>query len=159
MLLTILSGLFGGLLRLAPEFLKFLSAKDDRVHELAMMDKQVALVQQTGQMKLNEVSMQGSIDTQTAQFQAYSNAYISQTQMAQNGGAAASFISSMVRPAITFIVFGMWVTWKISIMIYAWRATGDAMGALVNNWTQDDSSIMTMVVAFWFVGRAIEKKG
>lgn len=157
MLLTILSGLFGGLLRLAPEILKFLDAKNDRQHELDMQDKALAFQQLTGTQKIAEMNVAAQLGMQTAQFNAMANAYASQATMAQTGGKFASFISSLVRPAVTFFVFGMWAAHKVSMMVYAWHLTGDVTGVLMNNWDQDDTSMLTMIVSFWFVGRAIEK--
>lgn len=43
MLFTILSALGGGLLRLLPELLALFNKKTDNSHELAMLDKQLAL--------------------------------------------------------------------------------------------------------------------
>ena len=69
MFLTLISGLFGGVLRLAPEVLKFLDAKNDRAHELAMQDKQLAFQQLQGQQQLQVIQAQGAIDVQKAEAQ------------------------------------------------------------------------------------------
>ncbi len=37
----VLSFIFGGIFRLAPEFLKWMDKKDERKHELAMLDAQM----------------------------------------------------------------------------------------------------------------------
>ena len=157
MLLTILSGLFGGILRLAPELLKFLDAKNDRQHELDMQDKALAFQQLTGSQKIEEMHQMAQLGMQTAQFNAMSNAYASQAQMAGLGGKFASFISAIVRPSVTFFVFAMWAAHKIAICIYAWKLTGDMTQVMMNNWNEDDTSMLTMIVSFWFVGRAVEK--
>lgn len=165
MFLTILSGLFGGLLRLAPEVLKFLDAKNDRQHELDMQDKALAFQTLTGSQKINEISSQGLIDVQRgdqdvqkSQFDAYMAAYTSQAAMADAGGKFIAAICALVRPMITAMVFCMWAAWKLCVMVYAWKLTGDMVQVLMNNWSPDDTSIMTMIVSFWFVGRTIEKK-
>jgi hypothetical protein len=157
MLLTLLSGLFGGVLRLAPELLKFLDAKNDRQHELDMQDKALAFQQLTGSQRIQEMQVSSAMQIQTAQFNAMANAYSSQAAMAGAGGVFASFISSLVRPVVTFFVFFMWAAHKIAVMVYAFHLTGDVISVLMNNWDQDDTSMLTMIVSFWFVGRAIEK--
>lgn len=157
MLLTILSGLFGGLLRLAPELLKFFDAQNDRQHELDMQDCAYKFQQLTGQQQIAEMQLQTQSQMQTAQFNAMANAYASQAQMAQYGGKFASFISALVRPSVTAFVFGMWAAHKIALMVYAWKLTGNMTQVLVNSWDQDDTSMLMMIVSFWFVGRAIEK--
>jgi hypothetical protein len=158
MLLTILSGLFGGLLRLAPELLKFFDAKNDRQHELDMQDKALAFQQVTGTQKIAEIHAQGEADAQKAQIDALQTAFTTQAAMASAGGKLISFISALVRPAVTFFVFLMWAAWKISVMVYAWELTGNMVQVLMNNWGQDDTSMLTMIVSFWFVGRSIEKQ-
>ena len=158
MLLTILSGLFGGILRLAPELLKFFDAQNDRTHELAMQDCAYRFQQLTGQQQMAEMQLQTQSQMQTAQFNAMANAYASQASMAQYGGKFASFISALVRPAVTFFVFAMWAAHKIACMIYAWHLTGDVVQVMMNQWTEDDTSMLTMIVSFWFVGRAVEKR-
>lgn len=40
-MLTLIGTLLGGVFRLLPELFKFLDAKNDRAHELAMLDKQI----------------------------------------------------------------------------------------------------------------------
>lgn len=157
MLLTILSGLFGGILRLAPELLKFFDAQNDRQHELAMQDKALAFQQLTGKQKIDELQVSAQLGIQTAQFNAMSNAYASQASMAAYGGKFASFVSALVRPSVTFFVFFMWAAHKVALMVYAWKLTGDMTQVLMNNWNEDDTSMLTMIVSFWFVGRAVEK--
>ena len=45
MIESIFGGLLGGLFRLAPEVLKWLDRKDERAHELSMLDKEMAFAQ------------------------------------------------------------------------------------------------------------------
>ena len=155
MLLTILSGLFGGFLRLAPEVLKYLDAKQDRAHEALMQDKALAFQQLTGTQKIAEITAQGQIDTQKAQFDAYQSAFASQSAMSVAGGKVMSAISAFVRPSVTFFVFCMWAAWKICTFYMALKGSG--IQGLMASWTDDDTSMMTMIISFWFCGRAIEK--
>lgn len=158
MFLTILSGLFGGLLRLAPELLKFFDAKNDRAHELNMQDKALEFQKLTGSQKVDEILTKGNFDIQKAQFETYIAGFDNQSKLAQVGGKFVAAASAFVRPAITFFVFAMWASWKISVMIYAYQLSGNFVQVLINNWNQDDASMLTMIVSFWFVGRAIENK-
>lgn len=158
MLLTILSALFGGVLRLAPELLKFFDAQNDRAHELAMQDKALEFQKLTGMQRIEEMQMQTQSQMQSAQFNAMANAYATQAAMAQYGGKFASFISALVRPSVTAFVFAMWAAHKIALMVYAWHLTGDMTQVLINNWDPDDTSMLMMIVSFWFVGRAVEKR-
>lgn len=165
MLLTILSALFGGLLRLAPELLKFLDAKNDRQHELDMQDKALAFQQLTGTQRINEIGSQGVIDVQKglmdvqkAQFDAYQSAYASQAAEAAAGGKVVAFLNAVVRPLVTFGIVSLWAVHTIAVMVYAYSATGNMVDTLVNAWTADDGAMLSMILSFYFVGRTIEKK-
>ena len=54
----ILGGALGGILRLAPEVLKFFDKKNERSHEMLMFARQCELEQIRGQMKLAEIGAQ-----------------------------------------------------------------------------------------------------
>lgn len=157
MLLTLLSAVFGGLLRLAPEFFKFLDAKNDRQHELDMTDRQIQLQTLTGQQKLGEIQAQGAITIDQATLQAITASNLAQAQMATAAGPIASFLSALVRPAVTYFIVGLWGAYKVALLLYSYHATGSATETLMNSWTDDDKQILAMILAFWFVGRSIER--
>src|SRR6478752_3894619 len=102
MFLTLFSGIFGGVLRLAPELLKWLDRKDDRAHELAMQDKQMEFLKLQGTMRVDEIQTQGNIDTTIDQIKAIVEVNKTQSDMAVAGGKFAAAVSALVRPMVTF---------------------------------------------------------
>ena len=158
MLLTILSGLFGGLLRLAPEVLKFLDGKNDRQHELDMMDKQLAFLQAQGTLKIDEARVTTSADVQKSQFDAYVAAYQAENTMLSHSSQWVNNINALIRPSVTFGVFTLWAIIRLALIVYNFHATGNVTEALMNVWTQDDAALLSMIASFYFVGRTIEKK-
>lgn len=158
MLLTLLSAIFGGLLRLAPEVLKFLDRKEDRTHELAMQDKQLLFLQQQGQMKVEEVQTQSYADQAIEQLKTIALLNQNQADMAVAGGKFAAAVNSLMRPAITMFVFTLWGVHTLAVMVYAYQATGDLVDTLVNSWTVDDAALLSMIASFYFVGRTIDKQ-
>ena len=52
---TLFGGLLGGLFRLAPEVLKWLDKKDERSHELSMLDKEMAFAQIKAEQAMHTV--------------------------------------------------------------------------------------------------------
>lgn len=158
MLLTLLSGIFGGFLRLAPELLKFMDRKEDRAHELAMQDKQLEFTKLQGSQKIEETQLQGSYDIQKAQFDAYTQAYSAEAAMATEGGKLVSAINALIRPMVTFGVFSLWAVHTLAVMWYAYQATHDLTDTLVNAWTADDAALLSMIAAFYFVGRTVDKR-
>ena len=64
---SILGGLLGGAFRLVPELFKFLDAKNERAHELAMQDKQLEFAKLQGSQKIQEAQIQQeTVDNQLA---------------------------------------------------------------------------------------------
>jgi hypothetical protein len=55
MIETLLGGLLGGALRLAPELLKWLDRKGERGHELAMQDKALEFEKLRGAQRMAEI--------------------------------------------------------------------------------------------------------
>lgn len=157
MFLTLLSAIFGGALRLAPEVLKFLGQNAQNEHELQMQDKQLAFLQVQGQLKTNEINAQGVVDAQTATVQAIVAMNQSQASEAQAGGWLISAINALVRPMITFYIFALWGVHETASMLYAYKLTGDALQALQNTWTPDDAAMLSMIASFYFVGRVWDK--
>jgi hypothetical protein len=51
----------------------------------------------------------------------------------------------------------MYISFKITMMVYAMGTGVTWVEIMKNNWTIDDFSMLNMILTFWFVGRAIEK--
>jgi len=158
MILTMLSAVFGGLLRLAPEVLKWLGQKDQNAHELAMQDKQLQFLQVQGKMKTDEIQLQGNIDQAKAQVDAIVALNAQQTQVSIASGWLIAAINALVRPSITFFVFGLWGVHKVATMLFAYHMSGDVLGALMGTWTDDDASMLSMILSFFFIGRVWDKR-
>lgn len=156
-MLTLLSAIFGGALRLVPELLKWLGQKDQNAHELAMQDKQLAFLQVQGKLKTDEINAQGAIDMSKSQIDAIVAVNQQQMQEATGAGWFVCAINALVRPLVTFYIFALWGAHELATMLYAYRATGDAMDALQNAWTVNDQNLLAMIAAFYFVGRTWDK--
>lgn len=158
MILTLLSAIFGGALRLAPEILKWLGQKDQDQHELAMQDKQYLFLQLQGKLQIDAAVTAGDINLQQAQLQAIQALNTSQATMAVAGGKFVAGLNALVRPLITFYIFGLWGANRVASMLYAYHLSGDVVQVLMNTWTADDAAMLSMIASFYFVGRAIDKR-
>jgi hypothetical protein len=145
--------LFGGLFRLAPEVLKYLDKGNERSHELAMFTLQTDLEKMRGQFTMEAKY----VDHSTAQLEAIQEAFKEQAQEAQASYPWVSALSALVRPMVTYVLFGMYVAFKITTMIYAINSGAIWSDVIIKNWTSDDFGMLNMILTFWFVGRAIEK--
>lgn len=153
MLETLLGGVFGGVLRLAPEVLKFFDAKNERGHELRMLEAEMKFAQVKGEIAMRQTEAQ----MQVAEISAMTEAIKEQSATAQAAGKFVSAISALVRPLVTYIFVLLYVSVKIVGYSLAVSQGGDWKELLLSSWTDDDMSTMTMLLTFWFTGRIFER--
>lgn len=149
----LLGSIFGGLFRLAPEILKWLDRKDERKHELSMFTLQTDLEKVRGSFRMEEKYVEHS----TEQLKAIQEAFKEQSQTAKEAGWFVSAISALVRPGITWALFGMYAVVKAAGLSIALASGAPWQDVVLKGWTADDFAMLNMVLTFWFVGRAIEK--
>ena len=149
----LLGSIFGGLFRLAPEVLKWLDRKDERKHELSMFTLQTDLEKVRGTFRMEEKYVEHS----TEQLKAIQEAFKEQRQTAKEAGWFVSAISALVRPGITWALFGMYAGVKAAGLSIALASGAPWQDVVLRGWTADDFAMLNMVLTFWFVGRAIEK--
>ena len=103
MIETLLGGAAGGLLRLAPEFLKHFDRKNERAHELSMQDKQLEFekINQKGRME----ELRSMTDIQ--ELATMGEAFKQQATADKNSYKWAATISSLVRPIVAFLIVGL----------------------------------------------------
>jgi hypothetical protein len=153
MMETLLGGVFGGLLRLAPEALKFFDSKNERSHELRMLEAEMKFAQVKGEIAMRQTEAQ----MQVAEISAMTEAIKEQSATAQAAGKIVSAISALVRPLVTYIFVLLYVSVKIAAYSLAIAQGGDWKELLVSSWNDDDMSTMTMLLTFWFTGRIFER--
>ena len=154
MIESLLGGLLGGLFRLAPEVLRWLDRKDERAHELSMLDKEMAFAQ----IKAEQAMHTADAQVDMSQFDAIGKALQGQAKMASAAGKFVAGVSALVRPIVTYWVIALWTGVKIASMTLAYQSGGGWREMLLANWGPDDNAILSMILIFWFVGRSIEKK-
>jgi hypothetical protein len=153
MIETLLGGVFGGLLRLAPEALKFLDQKNERKHELSMLEAEMRFAQVKGEIAMRQTEAQ----MQVSELSAMTEAIKEQSATAQAAGKFVSAISALVRPLVTYIFVALYVSVKVAAYSLAISQGGDWKELLISSWSDDDMSTMTMLLTFWFTGRIFER--
>lgn len=149
----VIGSLFGGLFRLAPEVLKFFDKQNDRKHELAMMDKQLDYEKLKAEFKVEEKY----VDFSVHQLDAMQEAFKEQAATATSSYKWVSALSALVRPMVTYVLFGLYVCFKITMMYYAVQ-TGIPWNTVMQQaWNQDDFAMLNAILMFWFVGRTIQQ--
>lgn len=155
MLMTLISMLGGGLLRLAPEVFSFLNKGKDYAHELAMLDKQIEIAKSKAADDRETAQVQGNIAEVAALLHAQETALTGQMQM--TGVKWADALNILVRPMTTYYFLGIHGLVKFATLQVAMRQL-DTWTAIKGCWTADDAAILSGILAFWFVGRVFEKQ-
>lgn len=150
----LLGSIVGGLFRLAPEIIKWLDRRDERKHELNMFQHQTDLEKVRGNFRVEE----RYVDYSIAQTNAIEAAFKSQAEEATKSYRWVSALSALVRPLVTYIIFGLYVVFKLIMISYAINSGAAWTEVIVRNWTLEDFAMLNMILTFWFVGRTIEKR-
>lgn len=150
----VLGSLFGGLFRLAPEVLKWFDRKDERKHELEMFKITADLEKLKGEQRLEEKY----VDYSVHEIDAIKDALNGQQKMATSSYKWVSAISALVRPMVTYVIFGLYVLVKCTMMYVAISTGIPWETVVVNSWGVEDWGLLNMILTFWFVGRSIESR-
>lgn len=149
----LLGSLFGGIFRILPEVLKFFDRKGEREHELLMFSKQLEFENLYRQYRVEERYVDYSVE----QLKSLGDAFKEQSATAVASYRWVAAISALVRPALTMIFVGLYVSFKVTMMVYALDSGVPWITVISNHWTEDDFSILMMIITFWMLGRPIEK--
>lgn len=150
---TLLGGVFGGVLRLAPEALKFFDRKGERSHELLMLEAEMKFAQVKGEIAMRQTEAQMTM----AEVAAIGEAFKEQSATAQAAGKWVAAISALVRPFVTYLFVIAYAAVKIATFLIALEQNGDWKQVLTTMWGVDDMAVLNMILSFWFVGRVYER--
>lgn len=161
---TAIGGTLGGLLRLAPELLKFLDRKNERKHEIALLDKNIEADKLRGEQAERQLAMQNDLAQITHGLQALMEALRGQGQI--TGIKWVDALNQSVRPIITYGIAFPYVVGKTLVfaaLTWAgfWKLGLDAGAvkeALAATYTAADMGLLSGILNFWFLGRVFDKR-
>lgn len=149
---SILGGLLGGAFRLVPELFKFLDAKNERAHELAMQDKQLEFAKLQGQNKIQEAQIQ----QETVDIGALRDVLVAQAQ--PTGFKFLDAMNSSVRPFMTYLLLCLYISVKYTIGYSLFCAGASGMEIAKTLYTPDDQALFWGIANFWFLDRVIKAR-
>ena len=150
---TLLGGVFGGVLRLAPELFKLFDKKNERAHELRMLEAEMEFAKVKGEIAMRQADVQ----LQTAELDAMVAAIQEQSSTAEAAGSVVAAISALVRPTVTYMFLGLYAAVKVATYLIAIEQGGNWKEVLTTMWGSDDLAVFNMIISFWFVGRVYER--
>lgn len=159
---TVLGGLVGGAARLAPEVLKFMDRKNERKHELALLDKNTAAEAARAAAGLKEKELAADSSQMVGAIEALKEALKGQFQV--TGSKFVDFLNFSVRPVLTYLIVGPYALGKFAVFI-ALLWTGHALdasavqAALAATYTAADMAIVSGIINFFFLGRVFDRRG
>lgn len=149
----LLGSIFGGIFRLIPEVLKLFDRVNERKHELEMFRLQTDAARMRGEFRVEE----RYVDHSVAQLDAIREAFKEQAEAAGKSYPWVAAASALVRPVVTYFLFGFYCAVKATVIIYAMLDGASWRDVVGHHWTVDDFGMLMMILTFWFVGRPIEK--
>ncbi len=155
MIETLLGGLLGGLFRLAPEGLKWLDRKGERVHELAMQDKALEFEKVRGTGRMAEIGAAADASWNNGAIEALRDAVRGQGE--KSGVRWVDAMSSSVRPIITYWFMALYCAAKTAAFMGALDAGTQWIPAIQAAWSEADQALWAGVLNFWFLGRVFDR--
>ena len=170
-MLTIISGIFGGVLRLVPEFIKMWNKKEDNKQEILIMDKTFQLDKQRSELHITEIKEEGKITIDNAALLALTESIKGQNeQLAYTGKAVVDFfisfaniLSKLVRPLITIqwviVLYPLVIISKFYYTIQSMPLPRDPavmLAAMEKVFGEPERAICLFILDFWFIGRVLD---
>lgn len=152
---SLLGGVFGGVLRLAPEVFKIFDKKNERAHELRMLEAEMEFAKVKGEIAMRQTEAQMTM----AEMDTMAEAFKEQSRTAQAAGKFVAAISALVRPMVTYLFLALYAAVKVAAFLIAIEQGGNWKDVLTSMWGADDLAVFNMIISFWFVGRVYERSG
>jgi len=150
---TLGGGLLGGLFRLAPAVIKIFDAKNERSHELKMLEAEMAFAKLDAEREMHRADSAMTV----AELDAMGAALKEQGQTARAAGKFVAGLSASVRPVTTYWLLFLYSAVKFVSILMAVQAGGDWKEVLISNWAAEDMAMLSMTLSFWFLDRTVTK--
>ena len=158
LLSTLISFLMGGL----PKILDFFQDRSDKAHELELAKMQTERELQMlergylAQAKIEEIRTdQIALQTAVQERQAL---YQHDIEISKGASQWVINVRALVRPVITYGMFGLLVFVDVFGFWYAWHTSIPFNDAMDQLWDDESQQIFASVIAFWFGTQAFAKK-
>tara|TARA_R110000823_G_scaffold59668_2_gene143131 strand:+ start:981 stop:1427 length:447 start_codon:yes stop_codon:yes gene_type:complete len=143
---SLLGSLLGFGTSFLPKVMDYFQDKQDKKHELQLMDKQLEQQIQIGNQKLDMVHVEADIRETEALLK-------SQTALTKSSSQWITDLAASVRPFITYLLF---VEFMGLTMLLAGGYIDNAMYSLI--WSDEVVGIWAAVISFWFGSRTFNRK-
>lgn len=166
LLMSFLTGIVGPLL---PNILGFLRERDDRAHELAMMELRIKAAADEHVWRMEEISARADIEEAKVLHKPAQSFGVELLDSASKWAdtrwgkwlvtpsfllyTLLDFVNGMVRPTIAYSAFFFYMVYKWSVFEIA-KTQLTTVQAINATWTENDWAVLLMVLGFFFGQRA-----
>jgi hypothetical protein len=145
-MLSLLGSLLGFGTSFLPKVMDYFQDKQDKKHELQLMDKQLEQQIQIGNQKLDMVHVEADIRETEALLK-------SQTALTKSSSQWITDLAASVRPFITYLLF---IEFMALTLLLAGGYIDNVMYSLI--WSDEVVGIWAAVISFWFGSRTFNRK-
>ena len=142
--------LFGSLLGFGTSFLPkvmdYFQDRQDKAHELLVMDKQLAMQERGHEMRLEEINIDADIRE-------------AESLHRHDRKAGVRWVDALrgsVRPVVTYVMVLEFVFIKSATMYLIFGADGVSMETLDLIWDEETRALFATILSFWFGHRALK---
>ncbi|RYE05746.1 MAG: hypothetical protein EOP33_00545 [Rickettsiaceae bacterium] len=144
-MITLLASIAGFISSLIPEILKFSKDKNDKDHEIKILDRQIEFNKRSRKTTLEDIAVSGDIIEQQALYSTY-----------KSGIYWVDALNGSVRPVLAYSFFLAYLTIKL-IQFKAITAYSSLIEYINVIWSIDDQAIFASIISFYFGQRTFSK--
>jgi len=149
-MLTLLGSLLGFISSTFPDLLKFWQDKQDRKHELQILDRQMEQMRLGHNQRLDEIAINADVSQSLALYKHDSQ---------PSGVTWVDGLRASVRPMITYGFFILFAWVKLSAVILLMNQDGlNINEALIHIWDGETQALFAGILSFWFGSRSLAKR-
>lgn len=166
-MLALLSAIFGFASPFLPEVFKYFTRKQDNAHELAMFEMRMKMAGQEHLYRMEEITAAADIEEGKELHKPVQSFGVQILDAATKSGwgkwatvpafylfVFLDFVAGMVRPSITYASFAFYIAYKIAAYNLMFQVvepgTLTIAQAVANLWGEQDYSIMTLCLSYYF---------
>jgi hypothetical protein len=144
-MITLLASIAGFITSIIPELLKFFRDKQDKTHELSIMDKQIQHSKKAANKAIEEIQISRDIAEHKILYSTYST-----------GISWVDALNGSVRPMLAYSFFFLYTFVKY-IQYCAICESVNAIEYMDLIWSIDDQAIFASIISFYFGQRTFSR--
>ncbi len=145
-MITLISSLIGFIGSSIPSLFKYLQDKEDKKHELAIMQLQMTMQEKQLSQNLEEIKINADVEELKALYATYNT-----------GNSYIDGFNGTVRPVVTYLMMFLFIAIKIMQFTQLDPSTPE-FAKLEVLWDDEDQALFSGVISFYFGSRHFNKR-